>query len=72
MKEHHFDSMQAFYKELDVAKRENQNYEAACAEYEKTYGEKVVDTKSVRDRLRQKERAIKRKRSRQGASGKAK
>ena len=59
VKEHHFDSMQAFYKELDVAKRENQNYEAACAEYEKTYGEKVVDTKSVRDRLRQKERAIK-------------
>lgn len=59
VKEYNFDSVQAFYKELNVAKKENQNYEAACAEYEKTYGEKVMNTKSVRDRLRQKERAIK-------------
>jgi len=59
VKEYHFDSVQAFYKELNAAKKENYDYEVACAEYEKTYGEKVVNTKSVRDRLRQKERAIK-------------
>ncbi len=59
VKEYNFDSVQAFYKELNAAKRENQNYEAACAEYEKTYGEKVMDTRSVRNRLRQKERAVK-------------
>ena len=54
-----FDSVQAFYKEFNVAKRENHDYEEACTEYEKTYGEKVVNTKSVRDRLRKKERDIK-------------
>lgn len=59
VKEYNFDSVQAFNKELNAAKREKQNYEAACVEYEKTYGEKVVDTRSVRNRLRQKERAIK-------------
>ncbi len=59
MKEHHFDSVQAFYKELNAAKRENQDYEAACAEYEKTYGEKVVDTRSVRNRLGQKVQVVK-------------
>jgi len=56
VKEHCFGSVQAFYKEFNVAKRENQDYEAACAEYEKIYGEKVVDTRSVRNRLRQKSR----------------
>lgn len=59
VKEYNFDSIQAFNKELHAAKRENQNYEVACAEYEKTYGEKVVDTRSVRNRLRQKEQDIK-------------
>jgi hypothetical protein len=59
VKEYNFDSIQAFNKELHAAKRENQNYEVACAEYEKTYGEKVVDTRSIRDRLRQKEQDIK-------------
>ena len=59
VKEYNFDSVQAFYKEFNAAKRENQNYETACAEYEKTYGEKVVNTKSVRDRLRQKEQIVK-------------
>lgn len=59
VKEYHFDSVQAFYKELNAAKRENQNYEAACAEYEKTYGEKVVDTRSVRERIRQNEQIVK-------------
>ena len=59
VKEYHFDSVQAFYKELNAAKRENQGYEAACVEYEKIYGEKVTDTRSVRSRLRQKEQIIK-------------
>ena len=45
--------------ELNAAKRENQDYELACVEYEKTYGEKVVNTRSVRDRIRQRELAIK-------------
>ncbi len=35
VKEYHFDSVQAFYKEFDAAKKENQNYEVACADYEK-------------------------------------
>lgn len=39
--------------------RENQDYETACAEYEKNYGEKVVDMRSVRNRLRKKEQDIK-------------
>lgn len=42
-----------------AAKKENHNYEAACAEYEKIYGEKVVDTKSIRDRCKQKEQRVK-------------
>jgi len=59
VKEYHFDSVQAFYKELNAAKRENLDYETACAEYEKNYGEKVVDTRSVRNRLRQKVQIVK-------------
>lgn len=49
VKEHHFDSVQAFYKELNVTKKENQDYESACVEYEKTYGEEAVNTRSVRE-----------------------
>lgn len=59
VKEYNFDSVQAFYKELNAAKRERLDYEAACAEYEKTYGEKVTDTMSIRDRLRQNEQIVK-------------
>ena len=59
VREYNFDSVQAFNKELNAAKRENQDYEAAYAEYEKTYGEKVVDTRSVRERIRQKEQIVK-------------
>ncbi len=59
VKEYRFDSVQAFYKEFNAAKRENQDYEVACADYEKAYGEKVTDTKSVRNRLRQKEQIVK-------------
>ena len=54
-----FDSVQAFYKEFNAAKKESMDYEAACAEYEKIYGEKVVDTRSVRNKLKQKEQVVK-------------
>lgn len=59
VKEYKFDSVQAFYKEINAAKKENLEYEAARAEWEKTYGEKVTDTMSIRDRLRQKEKIVK-------------
>ena len=59
VREYKFDSVQAFNKELNAAKRENQNYETVSAEYEKTCGEKATDTKSVRNRLRQKEQVVK-------------
>lgn len=54
-----FDSVQAFYKEFNAAKKESMDYEAACAEYEKIYGEKVVDARSVRNKLKQKEQVVK-------------
>ncbi len=59
VKEYHFDSVQAFYKELNAAKRERLDYKAAYVEYEKTYGNKVTDTMSVRDRLRQNVQTVK-------------
>ncbi len=59
VKEHHFDSVQAFYKELNVTKKENQDYESAWVEYEKTYGEEAVNTRSVRERIQQKEQIVK-------------
>lgn len=58
VKEYHFDSVQAFYKELNVAKKEYFDYKVACAEWEKTYGEKAADSVSIRDRLRQKEQIV--------------
>ena len=63
VKEYHFDSVQAFYKELNAAKRENLDYETACTEYEKTYEEKAANTKSVRERLKQKEQIVKERES---------
>ena len=59
VREYKFDSVQAFYKEFDAAKKEYLEYQEARAEYEKIYGEKAVDTMSVRDRLRQKEQIVK-------------
>ena len=59
VREYKFDSVQAFYKEFNAAKKESMDYEAACAEYEKIYGEKVVDTRSVRNKLKQKEQVVK-------------
>ena len=59
VKEYNFDSIQAFYKEFSAAKREYLDYEAVRAEYEKTYGDKVTDVMSIRDRLRQNEQIVK-------------
>ena len=59
VREYKFDSVQAFYKEFNAAKREYLDYKAACAEYEKIYGDKVTDTMSIRDRLWQNEQIVK-------------
>ncbi len=59
VREYKFDSVQAFHKELNVAKSEYLDYQAARAKYEKIYGEKAVDSMSIRDRIRQKEQEVK-------------
>ena len=59
VREYKFDSVQAFYKELNASKKENLEYQAACTEYEEIYGEKAADTMSIRDRLKQKEQIVK-------------
>ncbi len=59
VKEYKLDSVQAFYKEFDAAKREYLDYKAARAEWEKTYGAKVTNSKSIREQLRQKEQMVK-------------
>ena len=59
VKEYRFDSVQAFYKELDAAKREKLDYEAACTDWEKTYGSKTANSMSIRDELRKKEQIVK-------------
>lgn len=59
VKEYKFDSVQVFYIEFNATKSEYLDYKTACAEYEKIYGDKVVDAKSVRDRLRQKKQIVK-------------
>ncbi len=58
VKEYKFDSVQAFYKEFNAAKSEYFDYKAACAEWEKIYGEKVTDTMSIRNRLRHNEQIL--------------
>ena len=59
MKEYKFDSVQAFYKELKATKREYLDYKADCAEWEKAYGGKATNPKSIREQLRQKEQVVK-------------
>lgn len=58
VKEYKFDSVQVFYKEFNVAKREYIDYKAACAEWEKTYDDKMTDSLSLKDRLRQKQQIL--------------
>ena len=59
VREYKFDSVQAFYKEFNAAEKENLDYHAARAEWEKIYGDKAADSMSIRDRLRQKEQIVK-------------
>ena len=59
VREYKFDSVQAFYKELNAVKSENLEYQAARAKHEKIYGEKAVDSMSIRDRIRQKKQIVK-------------
>ena len=59
VREYKFDSVQAFHKEFEAAKGEYLDYKAAHTEWEKIYGNKVVDSMSIRDRLRQKEQFVK-------------
>ena len=64
VKEYNFDSVQAFNKELNAAKSENLEYQAARAEYDKIYGEKANDIMSIKERLRQKQHEVKERESR--------
>ena len=59
VKEYKFDSVQAFYKEFNAAKKECLDYQADRAAWEKTYGEKAMDSVSIKDKLRQKEQIVK-------------
>ena len=59
VKEYKFDSVQTFYKEFNAAKREYLDYKAARTEWEKTYGGKVTNPKSIKEQLRQKEQMVK-------------
>lgn len=59
VREYKFDSVQAFHKEFEAAKGEYLDYKAAHTEWEKIYGDKAVDSMSIRDRLRQKEQFVK-------------
>lgn len=43
VREYKFDSVQAFYKEFNAAKKEYFDYQAARAEWEKIYGEKTAE-----------------------------
>ena len=68
VKEYHFDSVQAFYKELNAAKKENQDYETACVEYEKKLRRKSSGYKERQEQAQAKRADSKRKRDGQGAS----
>ena len=59
VKEYKFDFVHAFCKELSAAKREKLDYEATRTDCEKICGNKVTESVSVRDKLRQKEQVVK-------------
>ena len=59
VREYKFDSVQAFYKEFNAAKKECLDYQADRAAWEKTYGEKAMNFVSIKDKLRQKEQIVK-------------
>ena len=55
VREYKFDSVQAFYKEFNAARKEDIDYRAAHAEWEKIYGDKAKNSMSIKEKLRQKE-----------------
>lgn len=55
VREYKFDSVKAFYKEFNVAKKEYFDYQAACAEWEKTCENRAENSMSIRDKLKQKD-----------------
>ena len=59
VRQYKFDSVQAFNKELNASKREYFDYKAACAEWDKTYGDKAAVPTSIKERLRQKDQIVK-------------
>ena len=59
VREYKFDSVQAFYKEFNAAKKEYLAYHAARAEWKKIHGSKGAVPMSIRDRLKQKEQMVK-------------
>ena len=59
VREYKFDSVQAFYKEFNAARKEDIDYRAAHAEWEKIYGDKAENSMSIKEKLRQKERIVK-------------
>ena len=44
VKEYKFDSVQAFYKELNAAEKGDRDYKAARTEWEKIYGDKEQES----------------------------
>ena len=58
VRKYKFDSVQAFNKELNASKREYFDYQAARAQWDKTYGDKATVPMSIKERLRQKEQIV--------------
>ena len=61
VREYKFDSVQAFYKEFNVARKEYFDYQAARAEWEKICGDKAKNPMSIKEKLRQKEQIVKKR-----------
>ena len=59
VREYKFDSVQVFNKEFNASKKEYFAYKAACAEWDKTYGDKSAAPTSIKERIRQKEQIVK-------------
>ena len=59
VREYKFDSVQAFYKEFNAARKEYFDYQATRAEWEKICGDKAKNPMSIKEKLRQKEQIVK-------------
>ena len=53
VREYKFDSVQAFYKEFNVAKKEYFDYQVACTEWEKTNGKEQIVKEREANRVHQ-------------------